>query len=83
MNEQGKFATRTVDLLFKALEGLDVDRLRICEICGKIFWAVNKNSETCSKTCLNALRQRRYRAKNKESINAKRQKIYELKKKGP
>lgn len=67
--------------LLDALNGIEADRLRICTICNKIFWAKNKNSETCSKTCLNALRQRRHREKNKEEINLKRRENYRLKKK--
>lgn len=56
------------------------DRFRMCEICNKIFWASYKNSFTCSKPCLNALRQRRHRKTNKEAINAKRRETYKSKK---
>jgi predicted nucleic acid-binding Zn ribbon protein len=62
------------------LRGIEYDRLRSCAICEKIFWAKNKNSETCSEPCRNALRQRRHRKKNKEAVNAKRQARYQRKK---
>lgn len=53
------------------------ERIRSCEICSSVFWASYKNSVTCSESCLNALRQRKHRAKNKDSINAKRRKKYQ------
>lgn len=59
----------------------DGDRLRMCEICAKVFWAKYKNSVTCSKPCLNALRQRKHRQKNKEAINTKRREYYRQNKK--
>jgi hypothetical protein len=57
------------------------DRFRMCEICNRIFWANYKNSFTCSKPCLNALRQRRHRKTNKEAINEKRRANYDRNKK--
>ncbi len=59
----------------------DARRLRLCEICKRIFWANYKNSFTCEKNCLNALRQRRHREKNKEEINTKRRDNYRQNKK--
>ncbi len=56
-------------------------RIRLCEICSRIFWASYKNSFTCSKPCLNALRQRRHRKTNKEAINEKRRANYRQNKK--
>ncbi|HXH70429.1 MAG TPA: hypothetical protein VNI60_08880 [Pyrinomonadaceae bacterium] len=67
--------------LYGAIYKKNLNRLRACEICRLIFWANNKNSFTCSKSCLNALRQRRHREKNKEEINAKRRSNYQQKKK--
>jgi hypothetical protein len=58
----------------------DDSRLRRCAICKCVFWAKYKNSFTCSDRCLNALRQRRSRKKNKETINAKRQERYQQRK---
>lgn len=65
----------------KVIERIDLERLRACEICSRIFWANYKNSFTCSTPCLNALRQRRHREKNKEAINEKRRANYDRNKK--
>ncbi len=32
-----------------ALTGVDITRIRICEVCGKIFWANRKDAFACSK----------------------------------
>jgi len=32
-----------------ALSGVDITRIRICEVCGKIFWANRKDAFACSK----------------------------------
>lgn len=40
----------------------DDSRLRICEICQRIYWAKRENSKTCSPQCLNKLNVRRHRA---------------------
>ncbi len=37
------------------------DRLRICEICSRLFWAKRKESKTCSARCFNNFRQNLYR----------------------
>lgn len=66
--------------LDEVLNGVYLDRLRFCEVCSHIFWAENKNSFTCSETCRNALRQRKYRKKNKEDVNAKRRERYQQEK---
>ncbi len=67
--------------LSEAVIGVDLDRIRTCEICEQVFWANYKNSFTCSKPCLNALRQRRHRKTNKEAINEKRRENYRQNKK--
>ncbi len=67
--------------LAAAFHDVDLDRIRICEICSHFFWAAYKNSFTCSEPCLNALRQRRHREKNKEAINEKRRANYDRNKK--
>jgi hypothetical protein len=47
---------------FAALIGhFEADRLRICEICGRVFWAKRKESKTCSAKCFNNFRQQLYR----------------------
>jgi hypothetical protein len=67
---------KVTNQVFQSYIGVDLDRVRACEICNRIFWAKNKKSETCSKPCLNALRQRRHRKTNKEAINKKRRDNY-------
>ncbi len=39
----------------------EADRLRICEICNRLFWAKRKESKTCSAKCFNNFRQQLYR----------------------
>ncbi len=47
---------------FAALIGhFEADRLRVCEICGRVFWAKRKESKTCSAKCFNNFRQQLYR----------------------
>lgn len=48
--------------LSKVLEGVEGDRLRLCGICRKLFWAKRTGSKACSKSCSNTLRQRQFRA---------------------
>ncbi len=38
------------------------DRLRICKICTRVFWAKRAESEACSQDCANNLRVRRSRS---------------------
>lgn len=78
---QGKALAKSDLKLLNAINSIEFDRLRVCEICNQIFWANYKNSFTCSTPCLNALRQRRHRKKNKEVINAKRKANYDRNKK--
>ncbi len=65
-----------------------LDRVRSCEICKRVFWAVNKNSNACSPSHADNLRNRKSRKIKKERTkekkdleNAKRRKNYEYKKK--
>ncbi len=46
---------------FDAVDGIAADRLRICEICQRVFWAKRQDSKTCSPLCLNTLNVRRHR----------------------
>lgn len=48
--------------IYETFYGISADRLRICTICGKIFWAKREESKTCSPQCLNKLNVRRHRA---------------------
>jgi hypothetical protein len=46
--------------------GVEVGRIRRCEICSKIFWASHGNKQSCSDACGNIRRLRRHRDKMKE-----------------
>lgn len=65
---------------FEAIENVDTDRIRICDVCENIFWATRFDSKTCSKQCYNTFRQRQFREKNREELNANRRSNYAYKK---
>lgn len=64
---------------FLAIDGVDADRIRACKICNAVFWAIRKDSESCSPHCYNTLRQRLHREKNREIINERRRANYSYK----
>lgn len=45
----------------QAIEWAEIDYLRYCETCGKIFYAGRKNQHCCSLKCAKAQRQKRWR----------------------
>jgi hypothetical protein len=45
-----------------AFHNVDLDRIRACEICDRIFWAKRTESSTCSPKHYEALKKRRARA---------------------
>ncbi|HEX8565176.1 MAG TPA: hypothetical protein VF648_05865 [Pyrinomonadaceae bacterium] len=51
----------------KELQGVDVSRVRSCEICGKFFWAARKDAVACSKKHSKTRRMRLLRQHWKES----------------
>jgi hypothetical protein len=64
--------------------GVDLDRIRACEICNRIFWAKREDSKTCSPKCFGVLRTRDYRKltdEEKAARKARRQANKEYKKK--
>ena len=76
ISENGKVKIRMTTSFFDAVDEIAADRLRICEICNRIFWAKREESETCSSPCFNNLRVRRYRnltPEEKAERNAKRE----------
>lgn len=50
----------------QAIEGAEIDYLRYCEMCGKIFYAGRKNQQCCTPKCAKARRQKRWRQRYKE-----------------
>jgi hypothetical protein len=61
LNEQGQFKRSNAAIL-DALIGVRADRIRLCVICNRIFWAPRANSECCGKTCRKNYNQRNSRA---------------------
>lgn len=55
-----------MSLLARAIEGAEIDYLRYCEMCRKIFYAGRKNQPCCTPKCAKAQRQKRWRQKYKE-----------------
>lgn len=49
-----------------AIQGVEIDYIRYCETCGKIFYAGRKNQNCCSVKCAKAQRQKRWRQRFKE-----------------
>jgi len=56
-DEEGNIKFR-LSPLAEALQGVNISRIRRCEICGKIFWAARKDAFTCSKQHANTRRMR-------------------------
>ena len=54
-----------LDPLLRALEGVEVRRIRECPMCGALYWAGRLDKPAC-KECVHAFRQRRYRENYKE-----------------
>ena len=44
-----------------AIKGAEIDYIRYCETCGKIFYAGRKNQQCCTVKCAKAQRQKRWR----------------------
>lgn len=56
------------------LKKFDDSRLRVCEVCEKIYWANRIDKKTCSSICANKLRVRLYRSlTDEEKANRKEQ----------
>jgi hypothetical protein len=64
-----------VDEFYRALDGVELRRIRRCEVCGNIFWAGRFDKKTCSDNCKNTNNVRRLRERRKddpEAYNKKR-----------
>jgi hypothetical protein len=62
VNELGQLEFN-IDPMIKALENVEVSKIRTCQICRKIFWAPRRDSLCCSIRCGWAERSRRHRKK--------------------
>lgn len=58
--------------LAEALQGVDIDRLRICPVCNRIFWAKRNDQKACSNKCSGNLRIRKYRENYLEKYKQQR-----------
>lgn len=52
--------------LASAIDGVDLDRIRKCEMCSRLFWAKRSDSKTCSAPCLNKLNIKKSRNRTPE-----------------
>lgn len=71
VNEAG-IVDFTFDEFSTAIKGIDVRRIRECEICQRIFWAGRIDKTCCSDACANVYHVRGWRdnyKKNKVQIN--------------
>ena len=50
------------DQFLRMVLNTEVERLRRCGLCGKIFWASRKDMQGCSQKCSDVLRKRKARA---------------------
>ena len=67
VDEHGR-AIVTEDLFAKIIKGVDVTRIRVCEICRTIFWAGRYDSLCCSSNCADKRRKRQHRARYKARL---------------
>jgi hypothetical protein len=67
VDEHGR-AIITEDIFAKIIKGVDVTRIRVCEICRTIFWAGRYDSLCCSSNCADKRRKRQHRARYKARL---------------
>ena len=60
------------DRFARAVDGIDVFRLRRCEVCSRAFWAGRKDAVCCSGNCADKRRKRQHRARYKEQVKQQR-----------
>jgi hypothetical protein len=53
-------------LFSDAIDGIDVRRIRLCEVCENLFWAKRLDQVFCSKACSGLQRVQRWREKSAE-----------------
>lgn len=63
--ENGEFYF-ILNSFISALKGVKANRLRVCPICDRVFWAYRLSSYGCSKQHSTAIRTREYRERKKE-----------------
>jgi len=60
IDHMGVVTVRLVGCL-QALQGVAVDRIRVCPRCSKLFWAGRRDKSGCSEGCARVLRQGKLR----------------------
>jgi hypothetical protein len=61
IDEEGRLRIERTQLL-RAIEGVEIGRIRICDICRKFFWAGRIDQSCCSHKCTGVKRTRNWRA---------------------
>ena len=51
------------DFFTKAFEGVEIDRLRLCDNCGRVYWVKRLDMKGCTVSCAKILRTRKWREK--------------------
>lgn len=72
-----------LNYLFSIFDEADIyfGNIRLCKICGSIFWAKREKAKACSPRCRVAFVNRVYRRTNRERINRQRRENYRYKNK--
>jgi hypothetical protein len=65
IDEKGMVHARE-DWFTKAVDGIEAARIRECQYCGKVFWAGRTKVQGCSPRCLDCLRKRNKRIRDKD-----------------
>jgi hypothetical protein len=71
IDEQGRIQVSPSPIV-KALEGVEAFRIRLCPVCGKIFWAGRLDQPCCTPVCAHVLRTRRWRENYQEKYKQQR-----------
>jgi hypothetical protein len=71
--EKGRIRLRPAAFL-SAFEGVEVERIRKCPVCGLFFWAGRLNKSACAEPCARVLRQRKLR-ENRKHKKTKQKKV--------
>jgi hypothetical protein len=58
--------------LLRAIEGVEINRIRLCKICRKIFWAGRADKDCCSHKCAGVSRTRKWRERYPEAYKQQR-----------
>ncbi len=71
--------------MFQMIDGINITRLRVCEVCEQIFWANRKDAFACSKQHAKTRQMRllraNWKAKGELYLNARKKKVNKQKEK--